>query len=591
MGHDLRSHKTPVMSDTAPPAAPEPMEWACLRVARDLAQVGPAVEVFRDWLRARGVRSDETLAALELAVTEALTNSIRHGGPGAGDFTTRFAWSWRRGELEIEVSEPGNYVPAANWNRLPEDPLSEGGRGGFLITELMDAVEHRNEGGRHALRLRRRLDHRTDATITATEAALEAMTEDLGNAYETIAALFGLSEDLATADELGAMARKSLARLRPLVGADSAWVRLASPEGTLRRLASDGRALGPDDLDLDGGMIEPVVARAGVERTLENRAALPPDDPLHAPGGCAFVCPFSFEGKLRGVLTVKRAVGATSFFSAGQIALARTLADFLGIACANADLQSQRRAQEQARRELEIAAQIQRALLPQTIPPHPDWEVAGVCAQAAEVGGDFFDVIDRPDGARLIVIADVMGKGVPAALMAATLRTALRALATSCEGPGELLSRVNHQLCADLGRIDMFITAQVVWLEAGGRGARFANAGHCSPLLLAPEPAAGMTWWDEVGGLPVGVSAREVYEEARHPVPAGARAWLMTDGALETENARGEQLGTEGFAALARGAATPDTLLHALAARASEHAATDDCTLIHFKRRATASPR
>jgi serine phosphatase RsbU (regulator of sigma subunit)/anti-sigma regulatory factor (Ser/Thr protein kinase) len=576
------------MSDPVTPAAPEPMEWACVRVAHDLSQVGPAVEILRDWLRARGAGTDETLAELELAVTEALTNSIRHGGGGAADFITRLAWSWRRGELEIEISEPGLYEPAANWDKLPEDPLSEGGRGGFLITELMDAVEHRNVGGRHALRLRRRLAHRADATISATEAALQAMTEDLGNAYETIAALFGLSEDLATAAELGAMARKSLARLRPLLGADAAWVRLASPDGTLRRLASDGRALGPDDLDLDGGAIEPVVARAGVERTLENRAALPPDDPLHAPGGCAFVCPFSFEGKLRGVLTVKRAVGATSFFSAGQIALARTLADFLGIACANADLQTQRRAQEQAQRELEIAARIQRALLPQTISEHPGWEVAGVCAQAAEVGGDFFDVIDRADGSRLIVIADVMGKGVPAALMAATLRTALRALATNSEGPGELLTRVNRQLCADLGSIDMFITAQIVWLETGGDAVRFANAGHCSPLLFAPEPAAAVKWWDEVGGLPIGVSSRELYDEARHQVPEGARGWLMTDGALETENARGEQLGTDGFALLARGAGDPAALLSALEARASEHAASDDCTLIHFKRRATA---
>jgi serine phosphatase RsbU (regulator of sigma subunit) len=211
-----------------------------------------------------------------------------------------------------------------------------------------------------------------------------------------------------------------------------------------------------------------------------------------------------------------------------------------------------------------------------------------VGALGAVVGGYFFDVTARAAGSRLIVIADVMGKGVPAALMAATLRTALRALATNSEGPGELLTRVNHQLCADLGSIDMFITAQIVWLETGGAAVRFANAGHCSPLLFAPEPAAPVKWWDDVGGLPIGVSSRERYEEARHQVREGARAWLMTDGALETENARGEQLGTDGFALLARDAGDPAALLSALEARASEHAASDDCTLIHFKRRATA---
>lgn len=566
------------MSDLAHPAPSEPLEWASVKVERDLAAVAPTVAALRNWLRVRGVPADDAVNEIDLAVTEALTNAIRHGGADQTDFSVRLAWCWRAGELEIEVSEPGRYVPAAGWDSLPDDPLSEGGRGGFLISELMDAVEHRNAGGRHALRLRRRVTPRAGSDLAATEAALEAMTEDLGNAYETIAALFGLSEDLATAGGLSAMAAKSLARLRPLLGADAAWVRLASPEGTLRRLAFDGRALGPDDLDLESGAIEPVVARAGVERTLENRAALPPDDPLHAPGGCAFVCPFSFEGRLRGVLTVKRGVGSAGFFTAGQIALARTLADFLGIACANADLQTQRREREQAQRELAIAANIQRALLPQSIAPHPAWTVRGVCAQAAEVGGDFFDVIDRPDSARLIVIADVMGKGVPAALMAATLRTATRTLAEHCTGPGELLTRVNRQLCADLGRLDMFITAQVLWLDADGRGASYASAGHCPILELDAKSEA--RWFDEAGGLPIGVSTNEIYSNGRIEPRAGARIWLVTDGALEHEDARGEQLGAEGLARLATGAGEPETLLTRLQTRAEGRAVHDDCTLV-----------
>lgn len=575
------------MSHSAPASAPEPVEWASLRIGRSLEEVAPAVGALREWLKARGVPADAGLEEVDLAVTEALTNAIRHGGGDAGGdeagFAVRLAWSWAADELQVEVSEPGRYEPAAGWDQLPEDPLSEGGRGGFLITELMDAVEHRNAGGRHLLRMRRRLEARAGSGLVATEAALEAMTEDLGNAYETIAALFGLSADLATSADLGAMARKSLARLRPLMGADAAWVRLAAPGGVLRRLASDGIARGPDELDIDGGAIEPVVARVGVERTLENRAALPPDDPLHAAGGCAFVCPFSFEGQLRGVLTVKRAVGTLGYFTAGQIALARTLADFLGIACANADLQAQRRAREQARRELEIAAQIQRALLPRAVAEHPAWRVAGVCAQAAEVGGDFFDVIDREDGSRLLVIADVMGKGVPAALMAATLRTALRSLAARCTGPAELLTEVNRQLCADLGSIDMFITAQLVWLEADGAGARLANAGHCPPLLLEGAGAEGVvSWWDATGGLPVGVSAGEIYEESRHVAPRGSRGWLMTDGALEVEDAVGEELGLAGFASLAAGVAEPASLLAAIKARAAGRSARDDCTLIAF---------
>jgi anti-sigma regulatory factor (Ser/Thr protein kinase) len=524
-------------------------------VERNLATVGPAVDALRDWLRARGVAGGEALEKVALATTEALTNAIRHGGGGAEDFRVRLAWSWRGGEVEIEVSEPGSFAPGADWSALPEDPLAEGGRGGFLITELMDAVEHRNSGGRHALRVRARLDAQEGAGLIALEQALDAMTEDLGNAYETISALFGLAEDLATAPELRLMAEKSLARLRPLLGADAAWVRLATDDGKLRRLAADGAASGPADLPLTSSGMEARVAREGVEHTLPNRAELPPEDPLHAAGGCAFVCPFSFEGRLRGVLTATRESEPGRFFSAGQTGLARTLADFLGIACANADLQTQRRSREQARRELEIASQIQRALLPQSIAPHPGWTVAGVCAQAAEVGGDFFDVIDRPDGERLLVIADVMGKGVPAALMAATLRTAIRTLAPHLSGPGELLTRVNRQLCQDLDRIDMFITAQVLWLGVGDSPARLASAGHCSPLVLDVEGRA--SWWSAPGGLPVGVLADEIYEESHHAVADDDRVWLMTDGAIELEDESGEQIGPEGLARLAATASSP----------------------------------
>ena len=579
----LRAQKAR-MNATA--AANMPVEWACLRLGRDLPQTGPAVETLREWLRARGASADAVLDEVCLAVAEALTNAIRHGDAHAPDFAVRLAWCWKGGELEIEVSEPGRFEPAPGWERLPDDPLAESGRGGFLITELMDAVEHRNAGGRHALRMRRRLGA-LPAVAAETAAALEATTEELGNAYETIAALFGLAEDLATSADLESMARRSLARLRPLLGADAAWVRLATPKDRLRRLASDGRAIGPDELDLNGGAIEPVVARAGVERTLETRATLPPDDPLHAPGGCAFVCPFSFEGKLRGVLTVKRGADAGGFFSAGQIALARTLADFLGIACANAELQTQRRAREQARRELEIAAQIQRALLPGSVAEHAAWRVEGVCAQAAEVGGDFFDVIDRADGARLVVIADVMGKGVPAALMAATLRTALRSLASRCAGPAELLTAVNGQLCGDLHGLDMFITAQVVWLSPKGGRVRVASAGHCPPVLLSDEKGDSAIWWDAAGGLPLGVSPEASYDEADETVEPHARVWLMTDGALETEDEKGRELGQKGFAELAAPAKSAAALLERLQTRESHRSPHDDCTLVLFSPRPT----
>lgn len=577
------------MNGSNPGSTPAPMEWACTQVPRDLAAVEPALGQLCAWLKARGVEPGAALDQTTLAVTEALTNAVRHSG-GSRDAVVRLAWCWRDGDLEVEVSEPGHFVPAANWNALPDDPLSEGGRGGYLISQLMDAVEHRNGGGRHALVLRKRLPAgAASAQPVANEAELMAMTEELGNAYETIAALFHFAGSLATAPGLQELADRSFERLLPLVGANAAWVRLVADDGSLRLLAAAGGNGLPDTLPANAATSEQTVARSAREQTLARRATLPPSDPLRAEAGCAFVCPFSFEGRLRGVVTVTRSDDAGGFFTAGQIGLVRTLAEFLGIACGSSDLQTQRQQAERAERQLEFAEQVQRGLLPERIPSHPVWRVYGVCAQAAEVGGDFFDVIDLADGRRVAVIADVMGKGMSAALLAATLRSALRAHAPMADGPAALLNRVNRQLAGDLQHLEMFITAQVVELAARGGALAYASAGHCP--ILQVEPGRAPQWWEQ-GGLPLGVDANETYEAMAMPVSRRACVLLMTDGVLEHEDPAGRELGREGLLALlARCAACGDPakvgpgLLTALRERSAGRPPRDDCTLVAIGQR------
>lgn len=580
------------MNGSNPGSGPAPMEWACTHVPRDLAAVEPALAQFRTWLLARDVEAGPDLDAALLAVTEALTNAARHG-QGPRDAVVRLAWGWRDGELEVEVSEPGHFVPTANWNALPADPLSEGGRGGFLITQLMDAVEHRNDGGRHTLVLRKRLAVGGTTQPAAIEAELTAMTEELGNAYETIAALFHFAGSLATAPGLKELADRSFERLRPLIGANAAWVRLLEDDGSLRLLAAAGGAGLPESLPAHSGAVEMAVAGSAREQTLARRMSLPRDDPLWAAAGCAFLCPFSFENRLRGVLTATRAGDAGGFFTAGQIGLVRTLAEFLGIACGSADLQEQRQQAERSERQLEFAQQVQRGLLPERIASHPAWRVYGVCAQATEVGGDFFDVIDLQDGRRVAVVADVMGKGMPAALLAATLRSALRAHAPVAESPAALLNRVNRQLYADLQHLEMFITAQVVELAPKGGVLAYASAGHCPILLVEPDRPAR---WLEEGGLPLGIDWDEAYAAVPVPVPGRACVLLMTDGVLESEDGDGHQLGREGLLELiARCASCGDParagpeLLRALRERAANRPPKDDCTLVAIGQRPEAA--
>jgi serine phosphatase RsbU (regulator of sigma subunit)/anti-sigma regulatory factor (Ser/Thr protein kinase) len=570
------------------PAPPEPglhsVEWLCTTLPVDLAAVGPAAEKLRTWLGERGAAAGPPLDGVILAVTEALSNAIRHGCKPAGA-QVRMACAWRAGELELEVSEPGDFAPAENWSRLPEDLLAEHGRGGYLITRLMDAVQHRNANGRHILQLRKRLPQvPSPADAAENEAMVEEMTEELGNAYETIATLLDFARALATSPSLAALAAKSFERLRPLTNASAVWVRLIQADGTMSLLAEAGEVPGPEVLSAGAPVTEMIVATGGTERTLAHRNGLPPDDPLHGSGGCAFVCPFAFENRLRGVVVVVRDDDASGFFTAGQLGLVRTLADFMGIACGSADLLAQRRESEHAARQLEFAEQIQRGLLPQKIPAHPAWSVHGVCAQAAEVGGDFYDVIDLPDGRRLVVIADVMGKGMSAALLAATLRSAMRAHAAGATDPAVLLTQVNRQLCDDLQHLEMFITAQVIQLEASGALLTFASAGHC-PILKLVSTGGIAEWW-EGSGLPLGVAADEIYQGVPAQLQPGDYLLLMTDGVVEHEDANGREFGKENLAAMVRSIPDKSTpalgpaVLQRLQDRAGGKPPRDDCTLV-----------
>lgn len=522
--------------------------WTHVVIPPVVSRVAEAVDCFCRAVAAQGA-APSSMPGLRLAVTEAVTNSIKHANLAPDGDEIRLAWRWSGEWLVVEVTEPGEFSPSADWTNLPWDPLVESGRGGFLMAGQFDELTHLNHRGYHTLRLRKKLGRPTPPPdVAELEQTLGAMTEDLSASYETLSALFKLAEALATTRDLPAFAEHAL-RLRELVDADTMHVRLRDENGALvlLGLAAPGLAL-PAAIAADAEGLEATVFRTGQERTINDRTSLTPGDPLRGVGAVAFVCPIRFQTRHLGVCVVSRRASG-NFFTAAQISLARTTAEFLGIACANAELQAQRLAQLRVQRELEIAAQIQQSLVPADFPRRGDWAVHGMCVNALEAGGDFFDVIEVSDGV-LLVIADVMGKGVPAALLAVVLRTAVRAHVALASKPGELLNRVSVQIAPDLERLGMFITAQVVFLPANSREVSYASAGHCPMLALNPA-GAGYRVLDE-GGLPLGVSSAEFYAAGTTHLAAQARLLLVTDGILEAPDERGVELGLEGFAAIAQ---------------------------------------
>lgn len=523
-------------------------EWAQTELAPDLDLIAPAVDRLCRVLRERNAPRDG-IEDIRYAVTEALANAVKHGHAVPHKRDVRMRWAWKDEWLEIQVSEPGSFTPPPGWTELPEDPLVESGRGGFLMTHHTDELDHANALGRHTLRLRKRLGVAPLASTSTVELeqTLGAMTEDLSACYETLAALFRLAEALATMADLPAFAAAAL-KLRPLIEADTMHVRFVEPPGQLVLLGAWAEGCEfPCALDSRGPCVEAEVFRSGLERTTDGDTAFAADDPLRLLGA-AFVCPVYFQSRQLGVCVLgRRSSGAR--FTAAQLSLARSIAEFLGIAHTNAELQSQRAAQLRTQRELEIAAQIQQSLLPTEFPLRRDWSVHGRCANALEAGGDFFDVVEVSGGV-VLVIADVMGKGISAALIAVVLRTAVRAHIALAQTPGALLSRVSVQIAADLARLGIFITAQAVFLEADSPRISYASAGHCAMIALASGGAASRVM--EEGGLPLGVSQAENYTTHEEFLEPSERLILLTDGFLEAPDELGQELGVEGFVAAAR---------------------------------------
>src|SRR5690349_23024670 len=136
--------------------------------------------------------------------------------------------------------------------------------------------------------------------------------------------------------------------------------------------------------------------------------------------------------------------------------------------------------------ELEVARLIQSHFLPKTLPDLPGWQIAACYQPAREVGGDFYDVIPLPDGRFGFVVGDVTDKGVPAALIMSATRSLLRASAQQLIEPGEVLERVNEQLCPDMPE-KMFVTCLYGVLDPTTGHLRFANAGHDLPYVKTAD--------------------------------------------------------------------------------------------------------
>jgi serine phosphatase RsbU (regulator of sigma subunit)/anti-sigma regulatory factor (Ser/Thr protein kinase) len=303
-------------------------------------------------------------------------------------------------------------------------------------------------------------------------------------------------------------------------------VDIAPNDPLLAYLASSSGAVDLDSLELDS----PAVT--------ELRAA-----------GMQLVVPLVTHGELVGILSLGPRLSEQEY-SREDRKLLDDLAGYAAPAVRVAQLVQQQKAEVQERsrleQELKVATLIQQQFLPKELPKLPGWDVAAYYQPAREVGGDFYDFIELPDGQVGIVVGDVTDKGVPAALIMAKTHSILRADAPRLVAPSQVLARANTLLAAEMPP-NMFVTCLYAVLDPPTGRLRYANAGHPLPYRRS---SSGEVEELRATGMPLGLLDGMVYEENETVLAPGDTVLLHSDGVAEAHGEDREMFGFPRLAAM-----------------------------------------
>lgn len=208
----------------------------------------------------------------------------------------------------------------------------------------------------------------------------------------------------------------------------------------------------------------------------------------------------------------------------------------------------QRHKQRQREEELQDAREIQHSLLPKSLPEVAGYEIAAINQPLRFVGGDYYNVVRMDDRHTALCIADVAGKGLPAALLMSTLQAALQPLIAQKLPPEELCQRLNRILC-DVMPLGKFISFFYGVLDSAENRLTYCNAGHNAPLLVRADGASS-----ELGaeGAVLGQFPEWVYRQSELQMARGDRMLLFTDGLVEACGANEEQFGEDNVIRVAR---------------------------------------
>jgi serine phosphatase RsbU (regulator of sigma subunit) len=285
-----------------------------------------------------------------------------------------------------------------------------------------------------------------------------------------------------------------------------------------------------------------------------------------------------------GLIALGRKITGTRY-TAEEASLLQTLANQCGVGVKNALLYQENLAKTVLEEELAVARRIQQQSLPTRLPQTPRLHIAAMGVPSKFVGGDYYDCVEVGCEDYLIAIADVAGKGVPAALLASMVQASIRTQAQDGKPVHEVLARLN-QLVHEATPEDRFATCFLARLAAAGGELSFSNAGHNYPILASNGSARFLT----EGGIPLGIDPGARYPDVRVPLRRGDTLVLYTDGITDARCLDGSDYGDERLLRLVGELPrelSADEVLRAIAADVQRFAAgaeqMDDMTLLALK--------
>lgn len=349
-----------------------------------------------------------------------------------------------------------------------------------------------------------------------------------------------LGGELQTTIDLEELLSRTISTLAEALLTRRAYIVAFSRDGAIVRHA--GSAISEES----EGRLTEVLSRVTGERTTyrpgEGVEGLGADDVewLSRELGVELLVPMRWRGELVGMIALGGKVLSTNF-TAEDETLLTTLAAQVSVSLQNALLLRERLQVVRFEEELNLARDIQRNSLLSEFPPMQRFEAHALYIPSRHVGGDFYDLVQTHDGSHLVAIADVSGKGMPAALLSAMLQASLRTQALSDIELPEILRNINN-LLYERTESHKFATFFLARIHGDELEFSFSNAGHNYPVLVR---SGGERVYLEAGGTILGILEGAEFHEARMTLRPGDVIVLYTDGVSEAANAAGEQFTDE----------------------------------------------